>query len=377
LCGDVPYLGTTESPVRLRVDTAPVEPTHERDSKAGPFAGGGGAGVRPGWDVEGCLPGRTAELVATHTGRMAVVRESRAAYGTDEWSLSEAPPRQAVEPLRYARRGEPAGAAPWSRVIVVPLSRSVPEAFRVAWAVAAHRALIRSIGEGAPSLVTGEYPQGAPRPANRVALHLLDRSAPVAGGVGAAGALAILLPDDAAADEVAVLADAVDNLPSVRGPGGRLARVLGRPRVLPGGQFWQPPAPGRMRLWRTEPATVPDTRGSRSSDWSFTQAALLSVGFVWKKQLPPVSGRRDDYYRNLAAATAEAGVAVVSTRPVRTVDVDRYAHRVNPDAVVRPYHACLWLGDVATPTTVAAIGQSRHLGGGLLVPYDVEQKERP
>jgi CRISPR-associated protein Csb2 len=70
---------------------------------------------------------------------------------------------------------------------------------------------------------------------------------------------------------------------------------------------------------------------------------------------------------------SDAGVAVVSARPLRTIEVGRYAHRVNEHAVVRPYAACLWLGDLATPTTVAAIGQSRHLGGGLLVPYDVPE----
>ena len=371
LCSDVPYLGTTESPVRLTADTGQVEPTHELAREAMPFE----TGIEDR-DIDSCLPGRTAELVAAHRRRTASSRAgSRAAYGTDEWSISDVPPREAVAPLRYLRHGEPTVAAPWSQALLVPLSRRVPEQDRVRWAVAAHRALIRLIGDGAPSLVTGEYPPGAARPANRLALHLLDASDPVAQDAGdngrtSGGTLVILVPADADAADVEVVASALEGLPSIRGPRG-LARVTGQSRVLSGSRFWRPPEPGRLRLWRTVPATVPDTRGN-SDDWTFVHAALLSVGFVWKAHLGPVSGRRDDYYRNLAQAVS-AAVAVVSARPLRTIEVGRYAHRVNKHAVVRPYTACLWLGDLATPTTVAAIGQSRHLGGGLLVPYDVPE----
>lgn len=368
LCSDVPYLGTTESPVRLRAGTDQVRPTHELAREAKPFEHGA-----EDQDIDACLPGRTAELVAAHARRTAAPRGgSRAAYGTDEWSISDVPPREAVAPVRY-RRGGPSAGAPWSQAVLVPLSQRVPELYRVGWAVAAHRALIQLIGDGAPSLVTGEYPPGEVRPANRLALHLLDDSAPVLGGSTSAGALVILLPEDAKAADLEVVANAVDSLRSVRGPGGRLARVTGQPRVLPGSGFWARPEPGRLRLWRTVPAAVPDTRGCRATEWTFAHAALLSVGFVWKALMGRVSGRRDDYYRNLAQAVSDAGVAVVSARPVRTIEVGRYAHRVSPHAVVRPYAACLWLGDLATPTTVAAIGQSRHLGGGLLVPHDVPE----
>jgi CRISPR-associated protein Csb2 len=39
--------------------------------------------------------------------------------------------------------------------------------------------------------------------------------------------------------------------------------------------------------------------------------------------------------------------------------------------VIQPYRAVLNLGDLTGPRTIAAIGQSRHLGGGLLVPRDL------
>jgi CRISPR-associated protein Csb2 len=58
-------------------------------------------------------------------------------------------------------------------------------------------------------------------------------------------------------------------------------------------------------------------------------------------------------------------------QPLRTSSVDRYVHKVNEHAVVRPYRAVLSLGGLAGDRVVQAIGQSRHLGGGLLVPRDV------
>jgi hemolysin D len=43
---------------------------------------------------------------------------------------------------------------------------------------------------------------------------------------------------------------------------------------------------------------------------------------------------------------------------------------VSQDAIVQPYRAELTLGGLAGDRTLVAVGQSRHLGGGLLVPCD-------
>ena len=63
LCGDVPYLGTTESPVRLTTGTDEVGLTHRAAPDAGLFTAGG-------TDITVCRPGRTAELVAAHKRRV-------------------------------------------------------------------------------------------------------------------------------------------------------------------------------------------------------------------------------------------------------------------------------------------------------------------
>ena len=97
---------------------------------------------------------------------------------------------------------------------------------------------------------------------------------------------------------------------------------------------------------------------------------------MWKDFLPKVAGRGEVYYQGLVAAVSQRGAAVVHVRAVRASDVSRYVHKVNEHAVVRPYTAYLRLGDLAGPCTVQAIGQSRHLGGGLLVPYDIPDDTR-
>jgi CRISPR-associated protein Csb2 len=230
------------------------------------------------------------------------------------------------------------------------------------------------IGAGAPALITGAYPEGVRRPANRIALHLLD--AGMAPQVQRPCCL-IMIPADPDPADLDVLQQAVTALRSLRGPGGRTRELDPTGvRVMGGSRFWSPPQAGTVRLWRTVPATIPDTRGSRDAEWNFTHAALLSIGFVWKDmrdRLPKISGRGDAYHRSLAAAVSSAGVAVVHARAVRSTDVGRYVHKVNADAVVRPYTAYLSLGSLADPRTIAAIGQSRHLGGGLLLPFDVPE----
>ena len=369
LCPDVPCLGTSESPVRLTAVTRDdFDATHDLNPGAGLFTVGGTGVDRP-------VTGRLAELSEAH--RAATGTPPSAAKDSctaDEKSRSPVPGRRAVETAWYTPRESGPADVPWPLVIVIPMDGPVPEQDRVAWAVAAHRALIKMIGLGAPAMITGAYPEGTRRPANRIALHLLGSGSPAS---EPEPSLLILVPADSDPADLEVLRQAVKDLGSLRGPRGRTRKLdPGKIAVMDGSAFWPPPQPGAIRLWRTVPAAVPDTRGSRETEWNFAHAALLSVGFVWKDQrdrLPKIPGRGDAYYRGLAAAVSDAGVAIVHAKAIRTPHAGRYVHKVNAHSVVRPYTACLSLGSLAGPRTIAAIGQSRHLGGGLLIPLDVPE----
>ena len=370
LCPDVPYLGSAESPVRMRIIVGEeVEVSHEIDRDASIFTTSGTAVERP-------LPGRLDELTLAHRATGSPPTPSRDKYRTDEKSLSPVPPRQAVEAVSYRAPQSLAPTVPWEQVALIPLDRGIPEVDRVRWAVALHKALVTTITDGVPPLITGVYPAGASRPANRVALHFLDSTMPATNGAATApGTLAVLVPQGADSADLEALFTALDRLSSLRGPGGRICRLrTAQMQVLAGHQFWRLPADSHIRMWRTVPAAVPDIRGVDSGEWTFAHAALLSLGFVFKDRLPTVSGRGSARYRAIAAAAASRGAAVVSVQPLRRSDVTRFAHTVHPAAVVRPYEAGVWLGDLAGPSTVVAIGQSRHLGGGLLVPFDVPDR---
>lgn len=365
LCGDVPCLGTSESPVRLTTTMDDVETSHVLEEAAHLFATGG-------LDVMVPRPGRVDELTAFRAGHDRTPTVAKDHYGTDETSSSPVPPRGALAVARYSPVDGARADVPWPHVLIMPLDRAVPERLRVRWAVAAHRALIAAVGDGAPPLLTGAYAAGQARPCNRVALQLLEPQQPFDLPTGAPAALAVLIPLGAQSGDVQAVLRAVGNIKSLRGPSGELRRVTGAADSVDGSQFWREPAPGFVRLWRTDPPAVPDTRGTRS-DWTFGDAALLSLGFVWhgSSALPRQSGRGDALQRAMVGAVRGAGAVVVAADPVRSSAVHDYVHRVNEHAVVRPYRATVSVGDLGGERVIQAIGQSRHLGGGLLVPFDI------
>jgi len=367
LCPDVSHLGTTESPVRLRVDETATQGTHRQVVAAGAFPEG------PGEEVDVAASGRLDELLAAHrdhrSGKLGTER-----VGSDERSVSPVPPRAATRSQWYAAVSYEPADVPWPEVLLVPLSLDqafgrVRERDRVAWAVAAHRALIKVLDRDAPPLLTGAYPVPEDRPANRVALHLLTRDQPVDLPNGSGAALAVLLPRSAEAAQLQAVYRGIEQLRGFRSRNGQ-ATVMGRAEARAGDLLWREPSVGVRRLWRTSPAAVPDTRGHQH--WTFTHAALLSLGFVWQgsARLPPLARRGAARDRAIVDAVNAVGVGVLRATPLRTPAVADYVHRVHPDAVVRPYRALLHMGDLSGARTVQAIGQARHLGGGLLVPED-------
>lgn len=366
LCAEVSHLGMAETPVRLSVDD--VAPTHRRHDTAELFSGSG-------LDVEVPAQGRTGELIEQH--RQLLGRPpsaSRDRHKTSEEEQSFPPRRVAISLARY-RPLDPVGPAlPWSQVLVVPIDRAVDPGWRVRWAVAAHRALVALVGDDAPAVLTGAYPEGAARPANRLAIHFLGGEAPWVGVSDAPGALAVLVPTDAVDTDVEVVRGALAQLGRLRGPGGRTVREIGAPTTLNASQFWDPVAPGCERRWLTVPAAMPDGRPPRRRGWSMADAVALSVALVWRDVLGN-PGHGSGWQVELTDKARRAGVSVEGLRMLTDGDLTRYVHKVNPGVVVRPYRALVDLGELAGPQALVAIGQSRHLGGGLLQPIDVTAGE--
>ncbi|MEU2616250.1 type I-U CRISPR-associated protein Csb2 [Micromonospora sp. NPDC007271] len=355
LCPEVPYLGTSESPVRLAV--AEAEPTHRLDREADLFTG-------EGLDLAVATTGRLDALEAAHR-EMSVAPPLKAdAHRSSEKTTAPPVVTSGLALGRYARPEPPPPPTPWTSVLLFRVDRPIPPERRVRYAVAVHRALVALVGDGAPAILTGAYEPGVPRPSNRCAIQFLGPDAPHVGGT----ALALLLPREASDVDLTLIRMAVQRLRHVKVAAGPFA--VESPVEIPADTFWPEPAAGTERWWQTEPVAVPDSRPPRGGRWSLADAAALSVALVWRHEFA-APGRGDARYRALAEAVAGRGVRVESAVRVMDGDVGRYVHKVHPDTVIQPYRAVLSLGDLTGPRTIAAIGQSRHLGGGLLVPRDL------
>lgn len=362
LCGDVSHLGTTESPVVLRV--GPVAPTHSLDRAASRFVG---AGV----DLLIPLPGRSDALEAAHRSAVGVAPTAASDRPkTDETERRSPVPRAALGTARYVPIEAPRGRAPWANVVLLPVDEDIPPPARLAWCVALHRALVSLIGDGAPPLITGRYPSGIRRPANRLAIQYLHGSLPLASPLGSRGAFALLVPSGVDPEEMRMLGRAIRSLSELRLSRTRGTRVGVDVRAIAGDEFWRPVPPRHSRVWVTEPAAVPDSRRVGGASWTLGDAALLSLGLVWRDEIAEPGGG-SAWYARLAQAARNRGADVLAARKLVGRDLDRFIHRIAEGTVAQPYRAVLTLGTLGGERTIVAIGQSRHLGGGLLVPLDV------
>jgi CRISPR-associated protein Csb2 len=271
LCPDVPYLGTTESPVRLTTTTCPphdVRATHRLDPDASMF---GAAGQ----DLDVPVRGRLDELVTAHeaaTGRPPAA--GRDTWGSDEKSQSSVPTRDAVAVARYVPVHARVQDVPWPQVLLLPIDRTVTERDRVRWAVTVHQALIRAIGDGTPPWITGVYPEGAARPANRLAVQFVDDTMPVDLPAGVTCALAFLIPAQATSGDLAVLGTALASLTVLYGPAGTTdpIRVSGPVQALPGDRF-RSSSPSSSRSTRASSTSLRSPAAS-STGWSSTAGCV-------------------------------------------------------------------------------------------------------
>lgn len=365
LSADVSCLGEADSPVVL--ESGDVQPTHHRTVGATQF--GSTKGLRVGCPTPGTTSAREAQYEADRPRKQPSV-------ASDKFSLTQMPSSSPVVQRRrvevYERpRAEPP-ATPWKRALIFGSSVDLPEERRVAWCVAFHRLITARSGDDAPPIITGVYPQGTPRPANRVAIQALDAS--LARHVGCDGpAFAVLIPREMNSQELSRLNSALS---------GRL-RVWsgwGEAHLTPlvevsADEFWAPPKEGASRLWVPVPGLVSETRRQPDENgerWTLRHAALLSLAFVFKDSLA-LGAERRPYWALSRAAEAE-GVRVFNPRRIADSHVERYAYKYPPDAVVQPFSALIDIGRLAGPCTVLAVGQARHVGGGLLVPLDVDDR---
>lgn len=362
LCEDVSCLGEADSPVVLEV--ADIQPTHLATGHVNVMARGMPGEIR----LTSPVRGRVTELERAY-------EESRPRKGPtlagDRHSWSQqpgapSPSRDAVTQIRYLPLNPTPRPEPWTAAVVLHVDRELPPEERVGWSVAIHRSLASLLPEARP-VVTGAYASGARQPANRVAIHYVE-SVHLQGATFGGG-FVVMVPPVAEPTDLALLERAAHALRHVYVRRGDAMIVRGVTTLDPG-NFWATPAPGVRRLWSPVPGLIPEARRQRrgKSRWTLEDAALLAVGHVLRDRLdPPGPG---DRYRDVVDQVRTWGVEVHHVRRIPDSRIERYAHKTPAGVVVQPYTATFDLANLIGDRTLFALGQSRHLGGGLMYPVD-------
>lgn len=371
LTGDIAYVGEVESVAIVEPGT--VNPTLVLDDTSSPFERGG-----IGLDCP--TAGRTDYLLEQFEklGKRKAPRTE--AFSRSELPLPPPASRTFITQYRYTRIKQEPTVAPWTHAVLLGLpGNEVQLQLRVELAKVIHRAIVAAVGFGASPVITGKYPKSLQnRPANHLAIHYLPRLEAKRFGYDH-GAVMLLIPYGADELDLKQLAQALATVAK----NGLWSRRLGRRKVTFDGisvsatEFWSTPEPGMKRLWFTATPVIPETRPvserKLGRKWNLRDAGLLSAAFVFKDDLD-FSGRHDTLYINGRDAAYQRGCRIVMAKTVAKRPRD-YAHTMPNSVNIQPWTGIVDLGDLHPDTGVVAIGQSRHMGGGLLVPHDVELEE--
>jgi len=362
LCEDVSCLGEADSPVVLEVGD--IQPTHLATGEVNELTRWAPGEIRLSTPVLG----RVTELEAAYEKSRPSKAPTSARDG-HSWTQqpgAPTPARTAVRDIAYAPIEPPPPTETWTSAIVLRVDRELRPEERVRWCVAVHHTLVSLLQDARP-VVTGAYAEGDQQPANRVAIHYVE--AAFLPGDPSGGGFVVMVPPVAEATDLAPLERAARSIRQVYLRRTDAMSVRGV-ATLGLGDFWSAPAPGMRRLWSPVPGLVPETRRQRRGEasWTLEDAALLAVGHVFRDRLDPLES--GDRYRAIVGQVRSWGVEVHNVRRIADSRVERYAHKTPSGVVVQPYTAMFDVADLVGERTLFALGQSRHLGGGLMYPVD-------
>lgn len=365
LCADVPHLGEVSSPVTLRV-AKPEPPTHRLDTKARFLL----------------APGALRKLRAT-VGRREVLDRAHASVAlgkppsvaADKHNISTlpglaSPSQDCLATAVYQPEARPEPDVPWSNVIAIPIVRSagqIPDESIVSVCLAMHRAIVSQLGENAAPEITGHYPIGVSPSANRVAIHLLSGDAYASPFNDDRDRFLILIPRGMGSVAMSSLGAALARITRVTTRSHQLVLLPEELTVLDGASFWRKPPSDCQRLWEAAPGFVPERHiKSRDAHPVLELAGAWSLGNVMRELLPEAASANP--IGRLKALT-QRGVSIRG-RALRTSRPRAFVHRTDRRSPVMPYRLSLRLGSLLPEQAIAAVGQSRHLGCGLLLPLD-------
>ncbi len=269
-------------------------------------------------------------------------------------------------------------ATPWRTGYYLSFDCSgIPREDYTSWAVCLHQALSRYCGDGLPRIMQRAIRDDDPLP-NGLAIQMVTSAMPIRNDyLPENDSLLVMIPQGASIDEEMTVVRALSKVRSL------FSRYLGSRQVSFSGErldlsrFWKPIPDGYRRLFETEPLFIsnnrPPTRAKKDgSRWNIDDDARVAIGYVWRDCFPG-TGNGDAGRVALAEAVSESGIGVCGGHIVPTSNIRYYVHHVNRGSMLVGAHALVDLSATGCSELVVAIGQTRHLGGGLLVPFDIPE----
>ncbi|PJM72676.1 type I-U CRISPR-associated protein Cas5/Cas6 [Bifidobacterium primatium] len=417
MCWEIPYLGEACTPVRVTaavIDAGsfPIDEEHSLQISDDDLSFGGMSSM-----LEFPMPweGHLQELQKGHAS--VYPRKPSAIRGNGGEEEKQALPNTLISCVRHigyirpTANDEYESLHPWTQGFFIPArviadkgsTRSVSDRYEewepkestlVAWAVAMHRMLIREWGYGASPMLTGKYGNidAVERPANNVAIQILTSDMPVSPELNLElPGFLLMIPRDMPVEEIGMLANVCDRMQGRKLFYSRHSQTLElgfADTTVDLDRLWQPVEQGHTRLWvpyplcMRETRNIPDPTGTRK--WGARESIALAVAHIWRDYLNQSvddgeyenPDREMQYWRQSDWCLDESSpVGIHDAHTVIRTHMSDYVHKTQPGNLLVGLSALLSFDtQCGLDRTALAIGQSRHLGGGLLVPMDVPKQ---
>lgn len=367
IANEVPYLGESESCVIISVTE--VRGIPQSALRACP----------PSFDARTFFApdkGFTDELVRFFSQRQRKVKRDKTSKNEGEQSLQF--DFSCLRNVYYARgdKEEQLAPVPWQHGYALKvLGRRIVREDYVAVSVCLHRALVSMFGDDLPKAL--RYAHLKPL-ANGLGIQVISANAPsnCLSSDDGMDSLLVMLPYGTSAEDEQLIANGLSRITRLYGKRMGSIDVAFTGERLDLNAFWDPAPQGVKRIFATEPLFIPDSRPpSRVKNngirWTVDDDARIAFGHVWRDLGFAMKSKGDQGRIDLSNAVSQSGIAVGGGRVVPTGNIRNYVHHTNRGAFLVAEWALVDMAALDHDRCLCAIGQTRHVGGGLLVPVDI------
>lgn len=386
LCAEVAWLGERQSVASVllgKVDDIPECAYRATNKRFVPS----GTSISLNFPTQGRLKAQEGLFASNNPKRVPTASGDKFKIGEKENNLPLVTDYQKV--VNYVAPATNVYALPWiSGFLFDAYSKSgdrlvpwiVKDTEMKDWALAFHRTLIRKIYNDIPECVTGNYADQRARPANNVSIQLIHPNWPSRDGSKETTTFLVAVPRSASPSDVRKIARGLQQIQKLyrKGHGSLVVNNLRKTTLT---NFWDSEKYLLSSERQITPLMVsesrPRTNGGVSGTWAAEDSVRLSVGHALRDQLE--LGGSDlgaARHRTLNRAVAEAGVTVVGVKKFLPFYDRDYLHKFPKETQMATFvKGRVDLKEIVPAEAFIAIGQTRHLGGGLLVPQILQSKQ--